>query len=504
MRIEGKDKKMKHMLKLLTSAGAIALASALSPAYAAKTSITVGMVLEPPNLDPTAGAAAAIDEVVYANIFQGLTRFDANGNVLPDLAKSWDISEDGLTYTFHLQTGVKFQDGTDFDAGDVKFSLDRARAPDSTNAQKALFADIASVDVVDPATVKVTLSKPNGSFLFNMAWGDAVIVAPESVATEATKPVGTGPFKFVNWVKGDHVELAKFDGYWGTAPKLDKVTFKFIADPSATFAAMMAGDVDAFPLYPAPETLEQFKADPRFQVIVGSTEGETILAMNNAKKPFNDIKVREAVAHAINRQEIIDGAMFGYGTPIGTHFAPHNPAYVDLTSLSNYDPEKSKALLKEAGYPDGFTVSLKLPPPSYARRGGEIIAAQLAKVGIKAEITNVEWAQWLEQVFKGKDYDLSIVSHTEPMDIGIYGRDDYYFGYHSDAFKKIMADLNVTTDPAKRTELLQAAQKRIAEDYVNGYLFQLAKTGVANAKIVGLWKNQPTQANDMSEVYWKD
>ncbi len=155
-------------------------------------------------------------------------------------------------------------------------------------------------------------------------------------------------------------------------------------------------------MFPAAETLEQFKSDPRFQVIVGNTEGKTILAMNNGKKPFDNIKVREAVAHAINRKEIIDGAMFGYGTPIGTHFSPQNPDYVDLTGQSNYDPEKSKALLKEAGYPNGFTVSLKLPPPPYARKGGEIIAAELAKVGIKAEISNVEWAQWLEQVFKAR------------------------------------------------------------------------------------------------------
>lgn len=495
---------MNRMLKLMTSTALLAMAGLCSPVMAANMSIIVGMQLEPPNLDPTAGAAAAIDQVTYANIFEGLTRFTSTGAIVPDLAKSWDISSDGLTYIFHLQTGVKFHDGTDFDASDVKFSLDRARAPDSVNAQKALFTDIASVDVVDPATVKVTLKKPNGSFLFNMAWGDAEIVAPESAATNATKPIGTGPFKFVDWVKGDHVDIAKFDGYWGTPAKLEKATFKFISDPTAAFSAMMAGDIDAFPAYPAPENLEQFKADPRFQVIVGSTEGETLLAMNNGKKPFDNIKVREAVAHAVNRKEIIDGAMFGYGTPIGTHFAPHNPAYVDLTALSNYDPAKSKELLKEAGYPDGFTVTLKLPPPSYARRGGEIIAAELAKVGIKAEIVNVEWAQWLTQVFKGKDYDLTIVSHTEPMDINIYGRDDYYFNYHSDAFKKIMAELDDATDPAKRTALLQDAQRRIAEDYVNAYLFELASPTVAKAGIVGLWKDAPTPATDLTAVYWKE
>ncbi len=357
---------------------------------------------------------------------------------------------------------------------------------------------------MDPATVKVTLSKPNGNFLFNMAWGDAVIVAPESIANDATNPVGTGPFKFVEWAKGDHVEIAKYDGYWGTPAKLEKATFKFVSDPTAAFAAVMAGDIDAFPAFPAPENLPQFEADPRFQVLVGSTEGETILAMNNGKPPLNDIKVREAIAHAINRQEIIDGAMFGLGTPIGTHFAPHNPAYVDLTSLSTYDPEMSKKLLAESGHADGIKLSLKLPPPSYARRGGEIIAAQLAKVGITAEIENVEWAQWLSGPFKAKDYDLTIVSHTEPMDIGIYARDDYYFDYHSDAFKKIMADLNNTTDPATRTELLQAAQKKIAEDYVNAYLFQLSTGTVANAKLKGVWKDAPTQATDLTAVYWED
>jgi peptide/nickel transport system substrate-binding protein len=483
------------------AATALALASSTA-ALAARTDVVIGVVLEPPHLDPTAGAAAAIDEVVYANVFEGLTRYNPDGTIAPALAESWEISDDGTVYTFKLRQGVKFHDGTDFTADDVKFSLDRARAADSTNAQKALFAGIADVTVVDPTTVKVTLAAPNGGFLTNLAWGDAVIVAEESAGTLATAPVGTGPFKFARWVQGDRVEIERNPDYWGTAPALEKATFKFIADPTAAFAAMMAGDVDAFPVFPAPENLGQFEADQRFKVIVGSTEGETILAMNNTDPALADIRVRQAIAHAINRQEIIDGAMFGYGTPIGTHFAPHNPDYVDLTGLSAYDPEKAKALLAEAGYGDGLTLSLKLPPPTYARRGGEIIAAQLRAVGIETQIENLEWAQWLETVFKGKDFDLTIVSHTEPMDINIYARPDYYFQYDNPAFQEVMAELDVATDPAARTELLQRAQTIIAEDYVNAYLFQLAKTGVANAKVEGLWENAPTQANDLTGVRW--
>ncbi|MDO6757584.1 ABC transporter substrate-binding protein [Phaeobacter inhibens] len=484
---------------LFAASSALAI---LAGAAAARDTVTVALQLEPPHLDPTSAAAGAIDQVLYSNVFEGLTRFMGDGSVVPGLAESWEISEDGLTYTFTLQDGVTFHDGSTMDAEDVKFSLDRARAEDSTNAQKALFADIASVDVVDPLTVKLTLSQPNGNLLFNLAWGDAVIVAPETIDTIKTAPVGTGAFTFTNWVQGDRIDLARNPDYWGEAPALSAATFKFISDPTAAFAAMMAEDIDAFSAFPAPENLPQFEADPRFQVLIGSTEGETILSINNKQAPFDNPKVRAAVAHAIDRQAIIDGAMFGYGTPIGSHFAPHNPAYVDLTGTSAHDPEKARALLAEAGLADGFTTTLHLPPPSYARRGGEIIAAQLAEVGITAEIINVEWAQWLETVFRGKNFGLSIVSHTEPMDIGIYARPDYYFQYDNAAFQDLMAELTGTTDPDARTKMLQQAQEIIANDYVNGYLFQLAALSVAKADLQGLWANAPTQATDLTVVSW--
>ena len=492
---------MFHLRTLLLGVSTAAL---MVGAAAAKDDITIAIQLEPPHLDPTSAAAGAIDSVLYSNVFEGLTRFDSAGAVIPGLAKSWEISEDGLTYTFTLNEGVTFHDGSSMDAEDVKFSLDRIGAEDSANAQKALYAAISEVNVIDPATVEIKLSEANGNMLFNLAWGDAVIVAPESIEGIKQTPVGTGAFKFDSWTQGDKIELSRNETYWGTPAVLTKATFKFISDPTAAFSSMMAEDIDVFSGFPAPENLPQFEADPRFQVLVGSTEGETILSTNNKMPPFDNVKVREALAHAIDRQSIIDGAMFGYGTPIGTHFAPHNPAYVDLTGMSTYDPEKSKTLLAEAGYPDGFETTLFLPPPSYARRGGEIIASQLAAVGIKAEITNVEWAQWLESVFKGKNFGLTIVSHTEPMDIGIYANPDYYFQYDNPAFQELMTKLNSTTDPDMRTAMLGEAQKLISSDYVNGYLFQLAALSVAKAGLQGLWANAPTQANDLTAVSWAD
>ena len=477
--------------------------AALTTAAHAQDTATVALQLEPPHLDPTSAAAGAIDSVLYSNVYEGLTRFAEDGSVVPGLAESWEISEDGLTYTFTLREGVTFHDGSSFEASDVVFALDRARAEDSVNAQKALFENIASVEATDDTTLTVTLNEPDGQFLFNMAWGDAVVFPPENVENLQTSPIGTGAFRFEDWRQGDSVILARNDDYWGESAALSRVTFKFISDPTAAFAATMAGDVDAFYSYPAPENLAQFEADPRFQVLEGSTEGETILAMNNAQKPFDDPLVREAVSLAIDRQAIIDGAMFGYGTPIGTHFAPHHPDYVDLLAMSPHDPERARELLAEAGYADGFTTTLKLPPPSYARRGGEIIAAQLRDVGIEAEITNLEWAQWLEEVFNGKDYGLTIVSHTEPFDIGIYARPDYYFQYDDAAFQEMFAELSVTTDPDRRSELTKGLQEKIAEDHVNAYLFQLALTTVVADGLEGIWPNAPTQATDMTGVRWE-
>jgi peptide/nickel transport system substrate-binding protein len=494
---------MRNSLVLLAIAGALISATALTPAYAAaRTDINISLQLEPPSLDPTTGgAAAAIREVTYGNIFEGLTRIDKDGNVQPLLAKTWDISPDGLTYTFHLQSGVKFSDGTPFTADDVKYSLDTARGDKSVNAQKQLFSKIASVDVVDPQTVKVTLSGPQGDFLYDMGWGDAVIVSQKTAATNGTAPVGTGPYKLGTWVKGDHIDLVRNDSYWGTAPKLDKATFKFIADPTAATAALLAGDVDVSPEFPSPESLGQFRNDPRFVVNIGTTEGETVLAMNNGKAPLDNIKVREAIAHAIDRKAIIDGAMFGLGTPIGSFFPPGDPAYVDLTSISSFDPAKSKQLLADAGVKN-LDLSLKLPPASYARAAGPIIQQELADVGIKVDITNVEWADWLQNVFTNKDYDLSIVSHVEPNDIGVFSKPGYYFNYHSDAFNKIMTDLNNATDPDKRKSLLQDAQKQLANDFAAGFLFEYPTIVVANKDVQGLWKNAPIPAVEIGEMSW--
>ena len=448
--------------------------------------ITIGMQLEPPILDPTASPAAAISEILYGNVFEGLVLFAADGSVLPKLASSWDISDDGLTYTFHLERGVRFHDGSAFDAAVVKYSLDRARAPVSVNPQKSRLAKIRAVDIVDPYTVRVLLNQRSGGLLQSLAWGAFVMVSPQSAEANAVRPIGTGPFRFSEWRRGDSVTLVRNTDYWGRPVELAEVAFKFIADPTAAYAALMAGDVDAFSNYPAPESFPQFAADPRFAVFAGTTEMETVLALNHRVPPLGNLLVRRAISYALDRRAIIDGAMYGYGTPIGSHFPPRNPAYVDLTGVYPHDVAKAKALLATAGYAHGFSVTLKLPPPSYARRGGEIVAAELAQIGIRVAIENLEWAQWLDQVFTRHDFDMSIVGHAEPMDYDIYARDDYYFGYSSPEFKALIAALDDTNDAARRRELLQQIQRKLAADAVNGFLFQYPRLDIWNAHLQGM------------------
>ncbi len=470
-----------------------------------KNSVVIGMTLEPaPGLDPTTAAAAAIGEVVHYNVLEGLTKINMDGSVTPLLAESWSIEPDGKTYTFKLRKGVKFQDGEAFDASDVKFSFERAKAEGSTNkAKKVVFDNISSVSTPDANTVILTLNNPDGNFLFRMGENTAVILDPKSAPTTATKPVGTGPFKFDSWAKGSAITLSKWDGFRNAAAvKLEKVTFRFISDPAAQTAALLAGDVDAIPRFGSPQSLKQFQNDPRFTVAIGGTEGKTIVGINNRKKPFDDVRVRRALAMAVDRKAVINGTQEGYGKPIGSHMVPSDAGYVDLTNVTPYDPEKAKALLKEAGVITPLDVTLTLPPTQYARKGGEVVAAQLAKIGVNAKIENVEWAQWLSGTFKG-NFDLTIISHVEPLDfVTVYADPKYYIGYDSKPFRDLVAKYNSTTNAAERTKLLGDIQRHLANDAVNVFMYQLPQFAVTKKGLKGVWSSSPVAANDMAAVTW--
>lgn len=490
--------------RLLTT-GALATVPLLSPltglAQGKKDSVTLALTLEPPMLDPTASAASSVAEIVHYNIFETLTKINSDGSVSPLLAESWEVSPDLKTYTFRLRKGVKFQNGEPFNAQSVKFSFERAAGDKSTNKDKRTFASM-KLNVVDEYQVVIVTQEIDPDFLFVLGQATAIIVEPKSAATNATKPVGTGPYKLGLWNKGASITLVAWPEFRDAAKiRIHRATFRFIPDSAAQVAALMAGDVDAFPRA-TPRSVPQFKGNPRFQVLVSGSRAKTIVAINNARKPLNDVRVRRAIAAAIDRKAVIEGAAEGYGVPIGSYYVPGAFGYIDTTGINPYDPEKAQKLLAEAGVKLPLELSMTLPPAPYARQGGEIIAAQLAKVGIKLKLQNVEWAQWLSGTYTNKNYDLTLISHVEPFDLGNFAKPDYYWGYHSEAFNQLYDKIKNTPRPADRARLLGDAQRLLAEDSVHAFLYQPQWVTVANKGLRGLWKDMPIFVNDLAALSW--
>ena len=497
---------MKYALRsLFLILSLVVVSAAFSQAPIKGGTLMVCQPAEPPGLDPTTNTAAAIDRVVYANIYEGLVKVDSGGGFLPGLANGWNISADGMVYTFNLRKGVAFHNGEAFDAAVAKWNLERAALPENGNPHPEYFNGIETIDTPDSHTLVIRLKSVDALFIAHMAEGDAVMRPMKGYEDAKSNPIGTGPFKFVKWIRGDRVEMARFDGYWNPfLPYLDGVVFRFISDPAAQIAALKAGDIDVIGYIAAPESAMMLEKDQRFKVYAGTTTGEVIMSTNNKAAPFDNRMVRQAMAHAIDRQAVVDLVMFGYGTPIGSHWSPSTPYYKDLTGRYAYDPEKAKALLKKAGYPDGFSATIKLPAIySYSRRAGEVIADMFAKVGIDLTIEIVEWGQWIDRVFKKKEYQLTMIGHVEAWDIGIYAKPDYYFQYDSEEFRDAYANALKAPDEAGKAKWFGRCQEIIADDAVNGFLFSAPSLPVMKANVMGWWENYPTIALDCTAVWLK-
>jgi peptide/nickel transport system substrate-binding protein len=490
------------ILALLTIVTLTGLAEAETPVRGGK--LTVALPTEPPGLDPTTNTAAVIDRVLYNNVYQGLVRVNRNGEVVPSLARDWEVSNDGVLYRFHLKEGVRFHDGSKFTAEDVIFSLNRARGGEVSVPNPEYFEPIKEVRSPNPFTVEILLSRPSSSFLFNLARGDSVIL-PKGVSEPATRPVGTGPFEFVDWKRGSSVTLERFEGYYEEKlPYLDRVVFKFIGDPSTRIAGLRSGGIDAIAYLNSPENALKIKESSSLKVLEGVTTWEVILSMNNARKPFSNPLVRKAINYAIDRDEVIEGATFGFGKPIGSLMSPSNPNYLDLAWLYPHNTDKAKELLKQAGYSDGFEAKLTLPSNyDLSLRSGKIVANQLEEVGIQLEIQKISWAQWLEQVFKNAGYDLTVIGHAEAFDISIYANPDYYFRYDNQRLQEVLNRAEREMNYSRRAKLYAVAQWIIAEDVPSAFLFSAPSLPAMKKTVHNWWKNYPLPVVDVTRV-WKD
>lgn len=465
----------------------------------AQTEVVIGLQLEPPTLDLTSSPAAAIPQVLLYNVYETLVKLEADGSISGLLAESWDVSDDGLVYTFHLRDGVTFHNGDPLTADDVVFSIDNVLTKDPAHPFATTLAPITDVTAVDPSTVEITVDQVSANLLFYLTQGQGVVLDQDAIGDIANHPIGTGPFVFDSWTVGDSIVISRNADYWGDPALLEGVTFRYINDPNALNAAMLAGDLDILAGVSAPELLGEFENDDRFQVLQGLTNGEVTLSLNGRRAPLDDVRVRQAISHAIDRQAVVDLAYAGYGTVIGTFSTPLDPWYQDLTSVYPYDPDRARELLAEAGA-EGITLQMVLPPVSYATRSGEIIASQLAEVGITVEITNVEWGVWLDDVFTNHDFDMSIVAHVEPRDLGQYGNPEYYWGDDSPDVAPILAQADAEPDDSTRNELYGSVLEMITDQAADDWLFVLPALSVIRTGVTGYEADLPGLSLDITKL----
>jgi len=478
--------------------------------WAADSRIIVAVPDEPPSLDPTTNASAAIDQILNQNVYEGLVRVTSSGEIEPALAESFEVAPDGKTYTFHLRQGVSFHNGDSFSASDVIATFERDMDPATGHPHPEYYAHIEQIQVPDLYTVIFRMSETNAGFLSLLALGDSVILPEEIPANLAHYPVGTGPFQFGEWVVGDHLRLERYaDYYHEGVPLLEAVTFRFISDFASALAALLAGDVDVIAKVPA-EIALSVEGDQRFQTIAGPQNLVQIMAINNAREPLSNLQVRQAIAHALDRDTIIEGTMFGYGIPIGSHLTPASPYYVDLTGLYPYDPEQARRLLVDAGFPNGFSATLTLPQNYEIHvRTGEIIADQLSRVGIELKIESVEWGQWLSRVYTDANYDLTVIGHIGKLDPGAMlsgygaGNENYYFrrGYESERLNALLDGGRTTVDEERRAAIYAEVQEIIARDVVNFFIQDPYQIVILKQEITG-FHLYPIYLINMTSVSW--
>ncbi|MDU6411221.1 MAG: glutathione ABC transporter substrate-binding protein GsiB [Yersiniaceae bacterium] len=381
-------------------AGAVLAVLAAAPAWAAKeATIAVGSNFT--SLDPY-DANDSLSQAVAKSFYQGLFGFDKDMKLVNVLADSYQVSNDGLTYTLKLHPRVKFQDGTDFNAQAVKVNLDRASNPESHLKRYNLFKMIASTEVVDPATVKITLKAPFSAFINNLAHPSAVMISPAALAKYGKEigfhPVGTGPYQFVAWNQTDYVKVKKFDGYWKPGlPKLDSITWRPVVDNNTRAAMLQTGEADF--AYPIPyEQAAILKKNAKLDLVTTPSILQRYISFNVTQKPFDNLKVRQAINYAINKEALIKVAFSGYAVPAEGPVPP-GIDYAAQYKPWPYDPAKARELLKEAGYPNGFTTTLwSSHNHSTAQKVLQFTQQQLAQVGIKVTVTAMDAGQRAAQV----------------------------------------------------------------------------------------------------------
>lgn len=463
-------------------------------------SVVYGMTQDLASLDPHVDTDAGTRDVVF-NLYEGLVKPTSDGGFIAAVASDYTISDDAKTYTFTLRDGITFHDGTPVTIEDVKYSIDRyAEIQGESSAFSSL---VDSVEVQDDKTLVVNLKESYSEFLPMMT----IAIIPQSNEDPAGNPIGTGPFKYVSYTPGQNLELEKYDGYWQEGvPSLDSVEFKFIADVDTAFVELQAGTIDILK-YLTSAQAETLGDD--YNIVQGSMNLVHAMYLNSAYEPLSKTEVRQALCYAVDRDAINNFIFGGKSHIIGSHMIPAMSKYYEpeAETVYSYDPEKAKELLADAGYADGFDLEITVPS-SYSQHvdSAQIIADELSQVGINVTLNQVEWSTWLQDVYKGGNFQATVIGFDgtlAPSDwLKKYVTDDAknFMHYSNTEYDDVFNTAYTTVDDDVKVENYKKAQMILAEDAAAVYIEDPANL-VAVSKKFGGYTFYPTAAEDMSLLY---
>jgi peptide/nickel transport system substrate-binding protein len=485
-----------------SSTGSTGASTTVSSGPAASDgTLSIGLVLEPESLDFTTISGAAIPQILLDNVYETLVTQAQDGSIQPGLAESWTVSDDGKTYDFTLRSGVTFSDGTPFTADDAAFSINYVKTKWTVGVAKAMDA-VTSATAVSPTELKVVLSQPNALWLFKMTTRIGAMMSPKHVDSLATEAIGTGPFTVGDWVHGVSITLNRNDAYWGPKALEKSIVFTYFSDPTAMNNALLTGDIQVITTVQTPQALAQFGDTSKYTVINGTTNGKVMMTLNDARPPLNDVRVRQAINYALDKQAIVKAAWAGYGTPIGAHEVPTDPWYVDLANRYPHDVAKAKELLKEAGQ-SNLTLRLALPPVPYAAKAAPIIVSQLAEAGITVQTSDVTFDNWLGKIFAAPyDFDMTIINHVEQYDVTTVfsGKPDYYTQYTNPEVTRLEAE-GLAGDHDTFIADFQKVMTILADDAAAAWLWAFPNLMVADANVRGLPENAIGESLPVAGLY---
>ena len=471
---------------------------------AAANEINIGIAQDFDSLDPDYMTAAGTKEILF-NVFEGLVKPNAAGEIVPAVASSVEKTDDGLNYVFTLREGVRFHNGDPVEMEDLVYSVERRWKGEDTAAQLGALAVIDSLET-EGNTFTVHLTEPSNEFL--AAIMNAYIL-PADYSEQETAPVGTGPFRFVSRSVQDSLVLERFPDYWGTPAKIDKVTFKILESAEGLVLGLQSGALDLVAHLSSDQTVQLNKAD--FGIAEGSMNLVQALYLNNAEKPFDDIRVRQALCYAVDKQAVIDLAFDGYGIPLGTSMFPSFRKYYDdsLTDYYTLDLEKARSLLAEAGYPDGFDMTITVPS-NYTPHvnTATVLVELLREIGVNATVQPVDWGTWLEEVYGNRKFQSTITGLTSDNMtarklLERFGSEvgNNFTNYSNSEYDEILARAVSATDDAEQTELYRELERNLTENAANVYLQDMADLVAVRNGLKGL-TFYPIYVLDVSLLYW--